>query len=45
VLRLRGLSVGEYLAGRDPVSGTVYGVMLVVMGIMPFLVAMDSGRG
>jgi len=24
VLRLRGLSISEYLASRDPVSGTVY---------------------
>ena len=39
VLRLRGLSVKEYLATRDPVSGTVYYVMLVVFAIMPLLVA------
>jgi hypothetical protein len=39
VLWLRGLSVGEYLAGRDPVSGTVYYVMLGAFAIMPLLVA------
>ena len=38
VLRLRGLSVSDYLASRDPVSGTVYYVMLGVLGIMPLLV-------
>jgi hypothetical protein len=35
---LRGLSIREYLASRDPVSGTVYYVMLGVFAIMPLLV-------
>jgi hypothetical protein len=39
VLWLRGLSVREYLATRDPVSGTVYYVMLGLFAIMPLLVA------
>jgi hypothetical protein len=39
VLRLRGLSMSEYLASRDPVSGTAYYVMLGVFAIMPLLVA------
>jgi hypothetical protein len=39
VLWLRGLSISEYLATRDPVSGTVYYVMLGVFCIMPLLVA------
>jgi len=39
VLYLRGLSISEYLATRDPVSGTVYYVMLGVFAIMPVLVA------
>jgi hypothetical protein len=39
VLWLRGLSIREYLATRDPVSGTVYDVMLGVFAIMPLLVA------
>ena len=39
VLWLRGLSISEYLASRDPVSGTVYYVMLGVLCIMPLLVA------
>ena len=39
VLWLRGLSISEYLATRDPVSGTVYYVMLGVFAIMPLLVA------
>jgi len=39
VLWVRGLSIREYLATRDPVSGTVYYVMLVVFAIMPLLVA------
>jgi hypothetical protein len=39
VLWLRGLSLSEYLASRDPVSGTVYYVLLGVFAIMPLLVA------
>ena len=38
VLWLRGLSISEYLVSRDPVSGTVYYVMLGVFCIMPLLV-------
>jgi hypothetical protein len=41
VLRLRRLSIREYLATRDPVSGTVYYLMLVVFAVMPLLI----GRG
>jgi hypothetical protein len=39
VLWLRGISIRDYLATRDPVSGTVYYVMLVVFAIMPLLLA------
>lgn len=39
VLWLRGLTLGEYFASRDPVAGTVYLVMLGVFAIMPVLVA------
>ena len=38
VLRLRGLSIADYLADRDPVSGTVYCLLLGVLAIMPALV-------
>ena len=39
VLWLRGLTIGEYIANRDPVVWVVYIVMLVVFAIMPLLVA------
>jgi len=39
VLWLRGLSIIEYLASRDPVSGTVYYAMLGVFAIIPLLMA------
>jgi hypothetical protein len=39
VLWLRGLSIRQYLASRDSVSGTVYYPMLGVFSIMPLLVA------
>lgn len=39
VLWLRGLTITEYFASRDPVSGTVYYLLLVVFAIMPLLVS------
>ena len=39
VLPLRGLSIDEYMASRDAVSGTAYYVMLGVVAIVPLLVA------
>lgn len=39
VLWIRGLTIHEYLAGRDPVAGTVYIVMLGVFVAMPLFVA------
>jgi len=39
VLWLRGLTIREYFATRDRVSGTVYYVLLVVFAVMPLLVA------
>jgi hypothetical protein len=38
VLRVRGLSIREYLATRDRVSGTVYYMLLVVFAVMPLFV-------
>lgn len=37
VLWLRDLTIRQYLAGRDPVAGTVYIVMLGVFAVMPLL--------
>ena len=39
VLWLRGLSIREYLANQDPVSVTVYYMMLGLFAIMPLFVA------
>ena len=39
VLWLRGLSIREYLAGRDSIAGTVYYAMLGAFAVMPLLVA------
>lgn len=39
VLYLRGLTIPEYFAKRDPVAGTVYLVMLGLFAIRPFLFA------
>lgn len=38
VLSVRGLSVGEYLATRDPVAGAAYYLMLGVFAFMPLIV-------
>ena len=42
VLWLRGLSLEEYFANRDPVSGTVYYVMLLVFALMPVVVSRNG---
>lgn len=34
---LAGRDIGEYIAARDPVSGSVYLVMLLVFAAMPWL--------
>jgi len=39
VTRLRGLSMSEYLATRDPVSGNVYFTLLGLVAVIPRLVA------
>jgi hypothetical protein len=38
VLSLRGLSMKEYFATRDPVAATVYYAALGVLAVMPLLV-------
>jgi ABC-type uncharacterized transport system permease subunit len=37
VLWFRGLSIRDYLATRDPVSGAAYYLLLIVFAVMPFL--------
>jgi hypothetical protein len=39
VLRLRGLTIQEYVASRDPVAGAAYVVALGLFAIMPLLFA------
>jgi hypothetical protein len=39
VVRLRGLTLAQYVATRDPVSGTVYYVALGLFAFMPMFVA------
>ena len=38
-LILRGESIGQYIASRDPVSGSVYLAMLVLFALMPVILA------
>lgn len=38
VLWLRGMTISDYLATRDPVSGTAYYISLGLFAIMPLLV-------
>ena len=38
VLWIRGLSIKEYFATRDPVSGAAYYLLLMVFAIMPLVV-------
>jgi hypothetical protein len=39
VLQLRGLTIAQYYASRDPIAEAVYIVMLGVFAVMPLLVA------
>lgn len=38
VVLLRRVAISEYISSRDPVSGSVYLVMLLIFGLMPWLV-------
>ena len=37
VLGIRGLSLRDYFAERDPLAGSVYAVMLLIFAAMPWL--------
>jgi hypothetical protein len=37
VLGIRGLSIREYFAERDPIAGDVYALMLIIFAGMPWL--------
>ncbi|MCB9384424.1 MAG: hypothetical protein H6509_07395 [Bryobacterales bacterium] len=39
VVSLRGQTLQEYVAGRDPVSGSVYLLLLALFGVMPAMLA------
>jgi len=39
VLGVQGISIKQYLASRDPVSGAVYVLSLIVYMLMPLLIA------
>lgn len=43
VLALRGLTLGEYLATRDPIAGGAYVANLVLFATMPWLLAGRRG--
>ena len=34
---LRGISLAQYFADRDPLSGTVYYILLLLFGLMPWM--------
>lgn len=38
VLRLRGLALEDYLASRDPVSGSAYYASVLLLALFPLLV-------
>lgn len=44
VLSLRGLSFADYVASRDPASGTAYLLMLGIYALMPLLLGLLSSR-
>lgn len=42
VLWLRGLTIRDYFASRDPVSGTIYYLLLALFAVMPLLLTLGS---
>lgn len=44
VLAVRGLSITEYLATRDPVSGVAYLVSLILFCFMPVFIVVRKGK-
>lgn len=44
VLGLRDMSLDEYFASRDPISGTVYLLMLIAFALMPLVAAAKGER-
>lgn len=45
VLGLQGLTLREYIATRDPVSGTVYALMLLLFALMPAILRQRPKHG
>jgi hypothetical protein len=45
VLRLRGLTLEDYFATRDPVSGTAYYVAVLLLALMPLWVSRRRAAG
>lgn len=44
VLTLRGISMGQYFATRDPVSGTAYYLSLLIFALLPYLIGRRAAR-
>jgi hypothetical protein len=42
---LQGQCVGQYIASRDPVSGSVYLAMVVLFGVMPLILVRVQSAG
>lgn len=42
VLLLRGISIADYFAERDPIAGTVYYIMLMAFALMPIFVCQEA---
>jgi hypothetical protein len=45
VMNLRGLSLSDYVKGRDPVSGAVYLLTLVMFALAPWFFARRQSEG
>ena len=44
VLGIRGLSIAQYFAERDPVAGGVYALMLIVFAAMPWVLGRSGAN-
>jgi len=45
VLGIRGLSLSQYLAERDPLAGGVYAFMLIIFAAMPWFLSHKRAAG
>lgn len=44
VLYIRGLTISEFLAARDPVAATFYYIAVIIFAVMPAIISLESSK-